>query len=680
MRTASTSRLRSHRALGLYVGAVVLPTLALLYLGYVLAQQQWHNLQELTRNNERLSSEQVATETERRVFELAGECVRDPEWADAIAALHGSDRPDTDRRIRVALERIVKRHPVAAALFIAQGDTVRFPRLQRPLQLSLSSYLDGERISERPALLKLLQGAELAEAQGERLDEATAPYRQVLARAQSPPLRALALARLARVAQRARDVPEAARLYRRLSTEYPDEYDPFHKPYALVAALELRDLEQPTGGQQTGPPPDRESLQLDIARGRWEITPDVAAYFHDALRPDASTPDPARPLTPFESHFKTAEAFALVFAGHGALRADQVYPLPVEVMGTEHQFLYSQPLETARDGGPEIILALDVDLNWVKTRLMADVARELKVPVPVVTQTTSPGSFRDIFRSWRLGASSAAATAGRTDTSSSPWVFAGATILVLGVLVIGVVLLIRDVSRERQLNMFKADLVAGVSHELKTPLTIIRLYAETLGGSLALADEERREYSDIITRESDRLTTLIDRVLSFSRMEQRGRIYNLAPGELSATVKLAVGVFSASLHRRGFDVTFEPGESVPAVQFDADAVLEAVLNLLDNAAKYSGESRWIGIRLAQRENNDVVVEVEDRGPGIDPKDHDRIFQEYYRGDGSPGGHGLGLYLVRHIMAGHGGRVEVDSEPDRGSIFRLVFPPTQAIEP
>lgn len=697
MRTAPTARARSHRAVGIYLGAVVLPTLALLYLGYESVHQQGLALEEKTRHNERLMAERLAADAERRVRELARECFRDPALIDVLATLDEPGRPDADRRIRAVLEGISKRHPLAAAWFVAQGDSVRFPLLESPPHRTMASYLDGETLGERPELLKLLQGAELGDMPGGRPDEARALYRRVLAKARSLPLRALALARLARIAGNTGDAGESARLYGRLFTDYPDEYDPYHRPYALVAALELQQLDAPSRANLSGARPNGESLRQQMASGRWEITPDVAEWFAGELKPVATGPERARLLTPFQRHFKVAEVFAKKLLGHGALRPDLVYPLQVEAIGQEHQLLYSVAPEDARTSSPVIVVALDVDLDWVKATLLPDVARELKVAEPIITPVEPPrpgqpptaGSsgpaFRTMFQFWQVDPPPTNGAAERNDMMRRRWVFGGATSLVLGLLVMGVVLLARDVSRERRVNQFKADLVAGVSHELKTPLTIIRLYAETLGGSLSLTDDERREYSDIITRESDRLTALIDRVLNFSRLEQSGRTYALVPGDLGATVKLAVDVYGTALHRRGFDLTFEPGDDVAALRFDADAVVEAVINLLDNAAKYSAESRWIGVRLARRASQ-VVVEVEDRGPGVEPKDRDRIFQEYYRangsagGNGSVGGHGLGLYLVQHIMTGHGGSVEVDSEVGRGSTFRLVFPCAEGVGP
>ena len=137
----------------------MLPTLALPYLGYDSVHQQGLALEEKTRNNERLTSERLADDTERRVFELARECFRDPALIDVIATLRGPDRPDIDRRIRTALQGIVKRHPIGVALLLAQSDAVRFPLLKRPVPRPLASYVESESASSQPALRELLRQA-----------------------------------------------------------------------------------------------------------------------------------------------------------------------------------------------------------------------------------------------------------------------------------------------------------------------------------------------------------------------------------------------------------------------------------------------------------------------------------------------------------------------------------------
>ena len=222
-------------------------------------------------------------------------------------------------------------------------------------------------------------------------------------------------------------------------------------------------------------------------------------------------------------------------------------------------------------------------------------------------------------------------------------------------------------------NRQQADFVSGVSHELKTPLTLIRLYGETLLLGPGALEEDQKSYYSIIVRESERLTRLVDRVLDYSRIERGERQYALRPGDLTPTVARTVRAYETYLGRQGFSVRLELPETLPSLPFDPEAVAEAIVNLIDNAAKYSGDSKEIGVRLFER-SGAVVIEVRDGGIGIPEGERENVFHQFYRienGTGK-GGYGLGLYLVRHIMRAHGGDVELESEVGRGSRFSLVF--------
>ena len=263
--------------------------------------------------------------------------------------------------------------------------------------------------------------------------------------------------------------------------------------------------------------------------------------------------------------------------------------------------------------------------------------------------------------------------------AASPWLrtdllaFAFMTLIVLGVLIMGIVLLARDVARETNLNQMRADLVSGVSHELKTPLSVIRVYAETIDDVSDATVQERRHFAQAIVQETDRLRRLIDDVVDFSRIQQGERSYRLTVGSLSDVVSRTVEQFRRYAELHGFTVSTEIAAVLPPVAFDALSVEQAVMNLLDNAAKYSGDSTFIAVRVYQSDGS-VTIKVQDRGVGIPADEQPRIFERFTRGSHPDrGGYGLGLYLVRHIVQAHGGQVELSSAPGEGSRFRLLFP-------
>ena len=246
--------------------------------------------------------------------------------------------------------------------------------------------------------------------------------------------------------------------------------------------------------------------------------------------------------------------------------------------------------------------------------------------------------------------------------------------VVLIVLSGGILLLVRDVARESKTTQLRAEVVSGVTHELKTPITLIRLYGETLLRHRDLPESQRRESLQIITRESARLGRLIDHVLAFSRVDRGDETYDWQIDDPLPVIAGVLDDYSGWLERSGFELLREVPDALPRARFDAGALSQALVNLLDNAVKYSGTSRIVAVRVASGEDQ-IAIEVSDRGMGIPPVEHQKIFDRFYRsakGSGK-GGYGLGLYMVAHIMRAHGGRVELESQVGAGSTFRLLLP-------
>jgi signal transduction histidine kinase len=256
------------------------------------------------------------------------------------------------------------------------------------------------------------------------------------------------------------------------------------------------------------------------------------------------------------------------------------------------------------------------------------------------------------------------------------WFYMVALSLVLALTAFGAYLLWRDVRRELRVAELRSQFVSSVSHELKTPLTAIRMFAETLRMGRPADPALRDEYLDTIVNESERLTRLLNNVLDFSRIESGRKIYQFAPHDLESIVRTAARAMRYPLAQQGFELLVDIGDGLPLVQCDPDALEQAILNLLANALKYSGDARKIELRLA-REGTDAVISVRDWGIGIEPVDQRRIFDKFYRVARPENrlipGTGLGLTLVDHIVRSHHGRVDVDSTPGAGTTFRIHLP-------
>ena len=231
-------------------------------------------------------------------------------------------------------------------------------------------------------------------------------------------------------------------------------------------------------------------------------------------------------------------------------------------------------------------------------------------------------------------------------------------------------------AREVRVAELKSNFVASVSHDLKTPLALIQLFAETLELGRVRTQERAHEYYRIINSEARKLTRLIENILDFSKMEAGLRPYRMAAGDLGVLTARVLANMRSQFEQGHFAVDSRVEPDLPAVMVDEDAVEQAIENLLANAMKYSGESRGIDVQVARAARH-VCVSVVDHGIGIARRDQKRIFRKFYRVDsglgGGPQGCGLGLAIVDRTMRGHGGFVRVDSEPGRGSTFTLHFP-------
>jgi signal transduction histidine kinase len=241
---------------------------------------------------------------------------------------------------------------------------------------------------------------------------------------------------------------------------------------------------------------------------------------------------------------------------------------------------------------------------------------------------------------------------------------------------LGGYLLWRDVRRDLDLAEIRSQFAASVSHELKTPLTSIRMFAETVRLGRLKDEAARGEYLDTIINESERLSRLLNNVLDISKIEQGRMMYHPRPQALAPILRTAARTMDYPLRQQGFSLEVEIDEDLTDVRVDADALEQALLNLIGNAIKYSGTAREIGLKLV-REGSWAVIRVIDHGVGIPPGDRQRIFEKFYRVPSPENSHvpgtGLGLALVAHFAQDHGGRIEVDGAPVRGSTFSLFLP-------
>jgi len=239
----------------------------------------------------------------------------------------------------------------------------------------------------------------------------------------------------------------------------------------------------------------------------------------------------------------------------------------------------------------------------------------------------------------------------------------------------GIVMVLHDVSQQREIDRMKSDFISSVSHELRTPLTSIKAYAETMLNDKNMTEDIKREFLGVINEESDRLTNLINGILEISRIESGTIEIVRTPVNVVSVVSRAVADLEHLAGKKNLQLETDVAERLPQLLGDENKIRSMVSNLVNNAIKFTPDNGHITVS-AKMSNNELVIKVTDNGMGIPREDLPKIFSRFYRVH-RPGkeiqGTGLGLAIVKEIVIRHDGRIEVESEIDKGSTFMVYLP-------
>jgi len=235
----------------------------------------------------------------------------------------------------------------------------------------------------------------------------------------------------------------------------------------------------------------------------------------------------------------------------------------------------------------------------------------------------------------------------------------------------------RGVRQQLKLAQIKSEFVSNVSHEIRTPLAVINMYSETLEMGRVKDDNKKNEYYRIINTEANRLSGIVNKILNFSKIESGKREYKFEENDLNEVVEQIIETYQHHFKNKGFICNFNPAKNLPPVKADKEAITDAIINLIDNAMKYSEDKKQIDISTGS-DNRFAFVEVKDYGIGIDEKDQKLVFDKFHRVTKGNLAHkakgsGIGLSIVKHIMDAHLGSVTLKSTPGKGSTFILNFP-------
>lgn len=245
----------------------------------------------------------------------------------------------------------------------------------------------------------------------------------------------------------------------------------------------------------------------------------------------------------------------------------------------------------------------------------------------------------------------------------------------LFVIIIAGIFVFKSINKEIKLAQLKSDFVSNVSHELKTPLALISMFSETLEMGKIKTEEKKQEYYSIIHRETNRLSKMVSSVLNFSKMEAGKREFKFVEHDLNIIIQQIIDTYDYHFKSKGFTCIYEK-DNLPTFLCDKEAISEAIINLIDNAIKYSENEKRIAIRT-RIEKNSIICEVEDYGIGISQADQKKVFDKFFRATTGnihdTKGTGLGLSIVKSIVNAHKGEISLTSKIGNGTIIKLSFP-------
>ena len=538
-------------------------------------------------------------------------------------------------------------------------------------------FLDLVRQGEFARLVVQAERAELVSNAPER---AVGLYREAVATARSSDQAAYARLLMARALATMGRRREALASYRRVLAVDPDIVDEHGVPLSCYAATRLIEL----GTDHT---PVLQRVRVVVEARRW-LSPPALYLLHDLAEavqqtaPDSAARMAAEELgTTIALGIERAEQAAALqrdfpSLGLGSSAAAQLhtaasrwvpYGMPAWLVGTR----------LAVGEAPGVVVAVHADSVFALVAQAMAGSNDAGGELGIATGTTPDGELLGAgFPGLMVRFPSAPPDAAGAPWDVRRWFYLVTLILVLSVTLFGAYLVWRDVRRELRMAEMRSRFVSAVSHELKTPLTAIRMFAETLQMGRSADPAVQAEYLETIVNESERLTRLLNNVLDFSRIERGKKTYRREAACLAEIVESSARAMRYPLEQQQLALEVSIDDGMPPARVDRDAIEQAILNLLANAMKYAGASRGIALRL-RRANGFAEIEVADRGIGIEPDEQERIFEQFYRvptkqNEGIPGT-GLGLTLVRHIAEGHGGRVAVQSAPGEGSTFTIHLP-------
>jgi signal transduction histidine kinase len=686
----------------IFLLAILLPSLIVGYLSLGAFSKRREAVKRLLESNLWISGESALRSVEGALLEYEKEALR-PENFTLLTELKGLDQFQFNAPVFPTT--------LSGTPFLLDDEyQIIFPKTGSE-QLSMSS---SEEIAPETDFSKEFKRAEFYEFSQKNFSRAAQSYRKCALNAPSSQQKALAMEALGRCLLSGGNHEEAYRVYNELSTKFGQIQDKAGHHYGISAALQIYEIEKHRKREESGLH-TLLNLYKDIKDGNWLISLPAYDFFVSEIESTLDTKFEEGQFPEIQKSYQAQKNLqspylqALVFAEflkkdvvprikeklsvssiRGSLQAERLlanqsegfclvsYSLLPDFQ--ERRTFYGGfcwNLESLKKGVLPGILGEISKNTGLRLENIGENSRET---LPKTEESTSKDSlvlsYRQFPLPWKLLVTQPALNDLERTARRENFFYGALLTFIVVLMLLGAFLLARDISRESETTRLKTEFVNNISHELKTPLTLIRLYGETLQRKENLTEAERKESYEIITKESERLSHLINNVLDFSRIDMGRKEFNFTRGSLSQVVQETLDSYRYHLGKKGFVVKEEIAPDLPEMNFDGEAVASVLVNLLSNVMKFSPNEKEVTVRLFRR-NGQAVLQVADKGVGISPQDRSRIFKRFYRAKNDvvseTRGSGLGLTLVKHITEAHSGTIEVESEPGKGSVFSIILP-------
>ena len=541
--------------------------------------------------------------------------------------------------------------------------------------------------------------AEFSEFSQKNYTRAAELYKECTLSAPSKQHRAIAFEGLGRCLLSSKKYDEANKVYNELSKNYGQFQNKAGHPYGIIAAFQLYEIAKENKEEENS---HRilHDLYEKIREGTWLIN--ISTYDFYITEIESVTG-----LQKRQSSYRQTLIFTDFLEKNTIPKikeklsmsraAGEVEPGRLPIALEKDFFLVSYVILPNFQLGQTFYGGFCWDLNLLKNQIipkvLEDITKDSGLDFKIVDergQNITTGkeeleskeslalAFRIFPLPWKLLVSHPEIKTLEKTASREIFFYGVLLAVIVALMLLGAVLIVRDISRESETTRLKTEFVHNISHELKTPLTLIRLYGETLQRKENLTNEEKKDCYEIITKESERLSHLINNVLDFSRIEMGRKEFDLKKGNLAVVIQDTLESYRYHLEKKGFAIHKDIAQDLPEMNFDGEAIASVLINLLSNAMKFSPKEKEVTVKLF-RDDGNAVIQVADKGIGISPKEVTKIFQRFYQSENKIAsetrGSGLGLTLVKHITEAHNGKIQVESEIGKGSTFSVILPIT-----